>query len=242
MSLNGLIRPGMAKVWRVVETQEIAATRAITQSAGDQNRLEELLDTCKPPQPHDCAGLSYLLMTPFRYPPLDYGSRFGSTFERGVFYASENKITAFAEHAVYLWLFQRGPKTPGPLSTIVDQRTTFSVRLKSQHSVDLRCGEFKHTIDHIMSPASWRHSQALGAELRGMDVEYLLYPSCRLQGGANAAVFSPRAFYTKRPSNEQHWFVRLESEVCWFGGHRQEHYEFKRVDFERDGSIPHPAL
>ncbi|MCV6615090.1 MAG: RES family NAD+ phosphorylase [Cellvibrionaceae bacterium] len=40
------------------------------------------------------------MSTPFRYPPLAYGSRFGSTLERGIFYASQELATAFAESAV----------------------------------------------------------------------------------------------------------------------------------------------
>ncbi len=237
-----LAAPRMSKVWRVVETQEVAATRAITRSAAEQSRLEELLDASKPSQPGDCAGLSYLLMTPFRYPPLDYGSRFGTAFERGIFYASENKVTAFAEAAVYLWLFQSGLRTLGPLSEITDQRTLFSARLKSTKSVDLRGGEFSRQIDKIMLKNSWQHSQALGSELRSAGVEYLLYPSCRLDGGTNAAVFSPLAFQAKKPIEEEHWLMRLQTDVCWFGHHAHQCFEFRREDFECDGVIPHAVL
>jgi len=49
-----------------------------------------------------CIGLDYLLFPPFRYPPLKWGSRFGTEYQRGLFYGSQLLATALAEVA-YIW-------------------------------------------------------------------------------------------------------------------------------------------
>lgn len=242
--LAGLLAPHVVgSCWRVVETQEIAATMAITQSAADQSRLEELLDTSKPKIPADCKGLSYLLMTPFRYPPLRYGSRFGSTWERGIFYGSCELKTAFAETAVYFWLFQQGPATLGPLAHIRDQRTAFSVKLSSQKALDLHSDAFALVFDKINQPDSWEFTQQLGKQLRELGAEFIIYPSARIAGGKNIALFSPLAFAEKEPAQQQLWHVRFTTDSCVFvRAGMSESVEFQRQDFSVAGKIPHPAL
>lgn len=242
--LVGLLAPHIVgNCWRVVETQETAATMAITHSAAEQSRLEELLDLSKPKIPADCNGLSYLLMTPFRYPPLRHGSRFGTTWERGIFYGSCELKTAFAETAVYFWLFQQGPKTTGPLTQIRDQRTAFSVKLISQKALDLHSDAFASAQNKINRPDVWDYTQQLGKQLRELDTEFIIYPSARLDGGKNIAVFSPLAFAEKEPAQQQLWHVRFTSDTCVFvRAGIGEGFEFKRQDFSVDGRIPHPAL
>lgn len=242
--LTGLLAPHIVgSCWRVVETQETAATMAITHSAAEQSRLEELLDTSKPKIPTDCKGLSYLLMTPFRYPPLRHGSRFGSTWERGIFYGSCELKTAFAETAVYFWLFQQGPTTLGPLAQIRDQRTAFSVKLISQKALDLHSEEFASAHDHINRPDSWEYTQQLGKQLRELGAEFIIYPSSRLAGGKNIAVFSPHAFAEKEPAQQQLWHVRFTTDSCVFvRAGISDGFEFQRKDFSVEGKIPHPSL
>lgn len=242
MAWQAQLGPHVGLCWRVVETQEVAATRDITRSAEDQHRLEELLDASKPLVPADCQGLSYLLMTPFRYPPLEYGSRFGSTRERGIFYGSAELRTAFGETAVYFWLFQSGPITVGPLKTVRDQRTAFSVRLASQKALDLGAESFADVTEKVCDPASWQYSQKLGAQLRAAGTEFFWYPSARVVKGKNIAVFSPAAFAVKEPERQLHWHIRLNSETCWFGLPGNDSIEFHRSEFERNGEIPHPVL
>lgn len=229
--------------WRVVETQETAATMSITRSAAEQSRLEELLDLSKPKIPSDCKGLSYLLMTPFRYPPLRYGSRFGSTWERGIFYGSRELETAFAETAVYFWLFQQGPITLGPLAQIRDQRTAFSVKLISQKAIDLHGDAFVAIQHDLKRPDSWDYTQHVGKQLRELGTEFIIYPSARLRGGKNIAVFSPLAFAEKDPLQQQLWHVRFDTDACLFvRAGVSNGFEFQRADFSINGKIPHPAL
>ena len=60
--------------WRAVEAQHQVSTRKLVDTAAEQELLEELIETAKPP---DITGgrVHYLLSTPFRYPPLRHGSR-----------------------------------------------------------------------------------------------------------------------------------------------------------------------
>lgn len=231
----------VALCWRVVETQEKAATRDITATAEEQSRLEQLLDEVKPAVPEDCVGLSYLLMTPFRYPPLRYGSRFGSSFERGIFYGSTELHTACAESAVYFWLFQRGPVTLGALETIRDHRTALSVRLSSDKVLKLENIDFGEQATELSNPASWRFTQELGKASRAIDTEFMTYPSARIEG-LNIAVLSPKSFASPKPCEQQLWHVRLNRDSCWFGKPDGESFEFYRKDFETNGQIAHPSL
>ena len=78
------------KSWRIVEGQHVVSTRKLVDSSEEQEILEELIEQGKPPLRHvpDLAGLHYLLFTPFRYPPLRHGSRFGTHDEPSVWYGS----------------------------------------------------------------------------------------------------------------------------------------------------------
>ena len=232
----------MTICWRAVETQEQAATREITQTADDQQRLESLLDLSKPTVPDDCEGLSYLLYTPFRYPPLLYGSRLGGQWERGIFYGSAEWQTALAESAVYLWLFQQGLTELGPMDQIRDQRTLFAVKLHSSKAIDLTHSNWLGLQSSLNDPSSWSASQSLGAELRQLSAEFALYPSARRKNGVNAAVFSPKAFSTPVPDQQEAWSLLLNQQYCWFGKADGTSIEYCRSDFEVDGKIPHPCL
>lgn len=71
------------QVWRMVESQHIAATMKLVDNRDEQDLLESLLESSKPAQPDDTAGLDYLLATPFRYRSKRGGSRFRSLTDTG---------------------------------------------------------------------------------------------------------------------------------------------------------------
>src|SRR5258707_11249698 len=100
-------RPSGGRAWRVVGPQPLFSTRKLVDSDAEQALLEELIEEVKPPTGAP-AGLHYLLFTPFRYPPLRHGSRFGTRAENGICYGSRTHATAFAEKAYYLLLFLEG--------------------------------------------------------------------------------------------------------------------------------------
>ena len=92
------VRPLRLSPWRAVEAQHQVSTRKLVDSVEEQILLEELIERAKPPDVTH-GKTHYLLATPFRYPPLRYGSRFGGRHERGIWYGSETRGTAFAEVA-----------------------------------------------------------------------------------------------------------------------------------------------
>src|SRR5215831_5396257 len=96
--------------WRAVESQTLISTRKLVDSDDEQAILEELIESAKPPvrEGAEFASLHFLLYTPFRYPPLPHGSRFGTRHERGIWYGSLALRTVFAEVAYYRLLFLEG--------------------------------------------------------------------------------------------------------------------------------------
>ena len=103
----GSSSPLDGRAWRAVEAQHTTATRKLCDSSEEQEILEELIEGHKPPRPtgDELAGLHYLLATPFRYPPLPHGSRFGTRSERALWYGAEEPRTCFAEVAYCRLLF-----------------------------------------------------------------------------------------------------------------------------------------
>jgi len=71
------LKPLRLQPWRAVEAQHQLSTRKLVDSAEEQTLLEELIDGAKPPETFG-GKFHYLLSTPFRYPPLPHGSRFGT--------------------------------------------------------------------------------------------------------------------------------------------------------------------
>jgi hypothetical protein len=227
----------------VVEAQHQLSTRKLVDSADEQMMLEELIDGMKPP---DLTGgrLHYLLFTPFRYPPLRHGSRFGTRRERGIWYGSEDRRTAFAEVAYYRLLFFAGSRAP--LGVVTTSLTAFTVRMKSAHAIDLAAPPFAAHRKAIASPSSYAASQALGGAMRSAGVELCRYPSARdIQDGVNVAAFSAAVFGTAKPRGFETWHCtaeqdRVELTKGDFG--KRETLTYPRTQFLVRGSLPAPAL
>ena len=104
----------------MVEAQHRVSTMKLVDSLEEQELLETLLETSKPPFPPACRHLDWLLATPFRYGAFyPTGSRFRRAgMTPGVFYAAEGLATAVAEMAFYrLLFFADSPATPWPVNT-----------------------------------------------------------------------------------------------------------------------------
>lgn len=236
------IRPLRLVPWRIVEAQHQLSTRKLVDSAEEQMLLEDLIEQSKPPAVAP-RRMHYLLATPFRYPPLRYGSRFGSRFERGIWYGSETLRTAFAEVAYYRLLFLAG--TGADLETITTQHTAFSVRARTTRGIDLTRAPFIDYKRAIASKTEYRATQALGTAMRAAGVEMARYPSARdVEGGFNVAVFSPDAFGAAKPRDLQTWHCiahagRVEvTKRDYFGSERMA---FERAQFLVNGTLPLPA-
>jgi hypothetical protein len=231
--------------WRVVEAQHQVSTRKLVDTADEQILLEELIDRAKPPDATR-GRLHYLLATPFRYPPLRYGSRFATRYERGIWYGSATTRTAFAEVAYYRFVFLEGSKAD--LGEVATQLTAFTVRVKSARGVDLVAPPFASFRKTIASPTSYKETQALGAAMRAAGVELFRYPSARdlaPGGGINVGIFSPAAFGTAKPRELETWHCtasRSRVEVSRRDYFARASWAFVREEFLVDGQLPAPAV
>lgn len=79
------LTPLSGTVLRLVESQEKVATTRIVSTLERQALLEDILERSKPPLPAIGTTLHWLLATPFRYPPLRHGSRFGAPLSPACF-------------------------------------------------------------------------------------------------------------------------------------------------------------
>jgi len=240
------LRPYEGAVWRVVEGQHRNATRRLVDSDAEQELLESLIDRVKPPPPagQEFEGLHYLLLTPFRHPPLTHGSRFGTRAERSLFYGSEALETAMAETAYYRLVFLEG--TAAALSPLTVELSTFLVDVRTRAAVDLTRPPFDDHHRALASRTRYEAAQRLGGEMRADGVELVRYPSARdVDGAPNVALFTPRALARKEPR------ARFETWRCvatrekvemqkldWFDSRR---LSFPRAQFEVGGVLPAPA-
>jgi hypothetical protein len=236
------IRPMRRTPWRAVEAQHQVSTRKLVDSLDEQAVLEEMIDRAKPPDA--CGGgIHYLLFTPFRYPPLRHGSRFGTRRERGIWYGSESRRTVFSEVAYYRLLFLEG--TAADLGDVTTQLTSFTVRMRTQRGVDLVSPPFDAHRRTIASRTSYDSTQALGAAMRAAGVELFRYPSARdTEGGVNVAAFSAVVFGSAKPRGFETWHCRASRErveVTKRDYFSRESFTFERAAFLVNGSLPAPA-
>ncbi len=231
---------------RVVESQHVISTRKLTDSDAEQALLEELIDKVKPPLPADpeLRGLHYLLFTPFRHPPLRYGSRFGTRAERGIWYGSKELATCFAEVAYYRLLFLEG--TSADLGTTTVELTAFAVAVRAARGVDLTRTPFAEFRGEISSRVSYGASQKLGADMRSASIRAFLYASARTRGeGTNVGLFFP-AFATRRPTRFEAWTcsadrAKVELAQKSLARVRVSRFTFPREQFTVHGRLPSPA-
>jgi hypothetical protein len=229
--------------WRSVEAQHQVATRKLVDSDAEQQLLEELIDTVKPPL---SAGtrLHYLLSTPFRYPPLRYGSRFGTRLERGVWYGSESQSTLFAEVAYYRFLFLHG--SSAELGVVETELTTFRATIRSERGIDLTVPPFKAHEPVLASPTSYHTTQELGRAMRDARVETFRYTSARdLASGVNVGAFWPAVFGRRQPRSLETWHctaTRARVEVSRRDYFRHAVFGFALEQFLVEGRLPAPAL
>jgi len=235
-----LLKPYSSEVWRVVENQHESSTRKLVDSLAEHELLERLLDDKKPALPNECVGLHYLLATPFRYPPLKYGSRFGTRRERSLWYGAEEPSTALAETAFYrLWFLHDSAAKIAPLES---EFTAFNVRVDTQKGADLTVEPFSRRRAEISSKTKFAVAQQLGSDMRAAGVEAFRYFSARQERGINVGVLTCRAFQGS-PIRERHWRCFASSDsVEFFSPMTREKHAFSRDQFEVDGALaPRPS-
>jgi hypothetical protein len=230
-----------------VESQEAIATRALVDDLGEQSQLEDILDRRKPDYPPETqalidGGLHYLLATPFRYPPLRAGSRFGSADRRGIFYGAQAVATALAETAYYRFRFWHA-MSDAPASPLQTQHTIFSVDYDGP-GVALHEPPFDAWHAKIADPCSYAETQPLGNAMRANSVTVFEFPSARDPGGGhNVGLFTPTALAQLAPKE---WIDNVLCETggacVQFWGRGLAYYVFRVEIFLVDGRLPRPGL
>jgi len=231
------------EAWRVVEGQHVVSTRKLVATLAEQEVLEALLDEAKPLLPDDplLRRLHYLLFTPFRYPPLRHGSRFGVRLERGIWYGALARSTALAERAYYRLLFLAG--TAAELAPLCTEETVFRAAVASQRVVDFTAPNFAAVTARISAPDTYAHSQPVGAHMREANVEACLFLSARdPDHGVNCALFAP-AFASPQPIGPETWVCTARTEAIDFRNRVLGlGVEFARGVFEVGGTLPQPGV
>ena len=241
------VRPLSATAWRVVESQERISTRQIVDSDAEHEILERLIEEAKPPIPvaPGFQGLHFLLLSPFRYPPLRHGSRFGAPHEPSLWYGSVALETALAEAAYYRLVFFEG--TAARLLPNRIPMSAFQAAIRTASGIDLSVPPFDAHTTAISSRTGYSDSQRLGSDMRGAGVEAFRYRSARdPEGGANWALFTPRAFARKAPIGPPvtwHCTVTAAGDVSFLRERPSGlvRHEFPRSTFLVNGEFPAPA-
>lgn len=227
---------------RLVESQEQVATTQLVDSLAQQSLLEEMLESTKPPLRRGTEELHYLLSTPFRYPPLKHGSRFGKRSEPSLFYGSLETSTVLAEMAYYRFFFWYGMTEPPP-GKINTQHTLFCTAYLTNRGLQLQNPPFASYTEVLTRPADYSQTQALGASLREAGIEAFEFLSARdPQHGINIALFAPAALTDIRPVFQDSWLCELTGEHVRFRDtHGKKVYDFSIATFRSNGELPWPS-
>lgn len=246
---------------RVVESQEQVATNYLVETLDEQYMLEKMLERNKP---HPTAeansftnkqaknkhvknsqqALHYLLATPFRYPPLKYGSRFGKKTAPSLLYASKHVSTALAESAYYRFVFWRGMQTPPSSNKFITQHTVWGANYYTNKGASLHAPPFNDYSQQLAAPDSYQYSQALGEELRVAGIQAFEFTSARdADQGLNVALFTPQPLANKQPSYQQQWLCDTNNdEVVFYSASDKAIYNFSIDQFLVNKKFVMPAV
>lgn len=208
-------RPWTGAIWRMVEAQHVASTMKLVDSRDEQDALEALLESSKPPYPKGSGALDYLLATPFRYVPEKPGSRFRGVNDPGVFYGAESVRTASAELGYWRWKFLMDAVDLEQLGPVA--HTAFSADVRTL-AIDLRKPPLRADEAWWTHPVDYTRTQSLARVARASGVGGIVYRSVRDPRPAWCmALLEPSAFTRPKPrSNKQTWWLSLNrNEIVW---------------------------
>jgi hypothetical protein len=247
MNWEGLIEEsGMSTVsgsmFRIVESQEQIATMGLVDSLEEQSLLEQMIEETKPKDKNKDKNIHYLLSTPFRYPPLEWGSRFGSKTEESLFFGSKSITTLMCEAAYYRFIFWIGMSSP-PSSKLRTQHTVLSIDYKSKYGAQLQLDPFVQYKNVLTDPDNYKATQKLGNAMRSFGIKAFEYISARdPEERVNVALFDIEALASKRPVDTTQWFCETDGDQVLFRcDHHNKVYRYPYTFFQIDGKIPQPA-
>ncbi|MGB6241846.1 MAG: RES family NAD+ phosphorylase [Castellaniella sp.] len=237
------IQPLRGILHRLVESQEQIATLAYVDTLEEQAVLEALLETSKPPWPAGSDRCHYLLRSPFRYPPLPWGSRFGARHEPGLLYGGLSQQTTLAESAYYRFVFRQSMTGPAPKDVLITQHTLFTAGYRTDQGLMLQAPPFDRFSALLMHPSDYAATQQLGAEMRGAGVQAFEYASARDPAHQPCVgLFTHQALAGVKPLTQAAWLCELrEREVSFKPLAAQSVVSCSLDDFLVDGVLPRPA-
>ncbi|MES9902017.1 MAG: RES family NAD+ phosphorylase [Sedimenticola sp.] len=239
---EGIIHPIGGEGFRLVECQETVATTEIVSTLERQAVLEEMLDVeSKPAHQSGTEHLHYLLATPFRYPPLTHGSRFGGRFEPSLFYGGTSEYVTLCESAFYRFFFYYDMEETPLHDPLQSQHTLFKFQYQTDLGVRLQDPPFDAYNDTLRDPVHYTATQTLGSAMREKDVKGFEYRSTRDQdGGINIALYDANPLTCSKPINEKPCLGQVgETEVIF--SIERKITQFTLEQFQIDGSLPIPS-
>lgn len=236
------ITPIAGTLLRIVESQEQIATNRLVDALDKQQLLEELLEGTKPDYRPGTRHLHYLLATPFRYPPLRHGSRFGRRGEPALFYGALSLPTLLAESAYYRFVFWHGMAVP-PARRLNTQHAVFEASYATPSGVRLQLAPFDQWEAELTDSADYVVTQALGSAMRAAEVSAFEYRSARdPEHGTNIALYAPDALSQARPGFSEQWLAETTGErVLYRSQSATLTHAFPLERFLQDGRLPQPA-
>ncbi len=237
------IHPISGTLYRIVESQEQVATRRFVDSLAEQAVLEELLESSKPDYPATDPRLHYLLKTPFRYPPLPWGSRFGRVHEPSLFYGGRSVAATLAESAYYRLVFIASMQGNPPARPLLSEHSIFSVDYATRRGIRLQQPPFAAHKSALTHRSDYGACQQLGSAMRAANVAALEYTSARACPEAVCvALFESVAFRQTAPTSMSHWLCETTPDSVTFkeAGSRTPQC-FAAGEFHVDGQLPMPA-
>lgn len=230
------------EIFRLVESQEQVATNSLVGTLAEQALLEDLIEASKPQLPGPAIALHYLLATPFRYPPLPWGSRFSTRFEPSLFYGARAADTVLAESAYYRFVFWSGMAAPPP-APLDTRHTLFSASIGTTHGLQLQHAPFAEHAAALLDRRYYGVTQALGTAMRTAGIEAFEYRSARdPQQGLNVALFTPAALGASKPDILAEWLCQTTAgRVSYYSRSAGVLREFPLDTFLVEGELPLPA-
>ncbi|MBL6998330.1 MAG: RES family NAD+ phosphorylase [Gammaproteobacteria bacterium] len=237
------IRPISGKLFRMVESQEQVATLSYVDTLEEQALLEEMLESSKPALPVHSGNYHYLLKTPFRYPPLPWGSRFGRSHEPAIFYGASSVDTTLAESAYYRLVFWHSMDAVPVKQTMRSEHSLFSAQYLSSLGLKLQlppCSDYETQLSH---PQQYTQPQLLGSAMRKAGVEAFEYRSARdPKKGSCVGLFTPAALRHRRPQEMTQWLCEVSvNEVAFKQVGQTDVFRFGLEIFLYQGELPLPS-
>lgn len=231
--------PLAGTVLRLVQQQGIDSLGPLVDDLDQLARLESLVESSKPPMPSLPASHP-LLTTPFRYPPLRHGSRFGGLEHRGMFYGSRTRLGSLVEGAYYALLFWEGFSEP-PKAPIRRKQSLFSVLLQTNRGRQLQ--DLADAAQAALrDPRHYGPTQRLGTWMREEGIEAFEYLSARTSESlVQVGVFTPTALVST-PFDQVEITGEVNGDHASFLSHDDGTvHRFPRELFLVEGELPQAA-